>query len=57
MSGDKINSLWQTMADLRGVAHFTCSLLSHFCLVFMPLVKALDKHNVDLFQGETKGKI
>lgn len=39
MSGDKINSLWQTMADLCGVTHFTCSILSHFSLVLCHLWK------------------
>lgn len=36
--------LWQTMANLHGATRFSHSLRSHFCLVFMPLVKASDKH-------------
>lgn len=42
-SGDKTNSLWQTVADLRGITHFICSLPISLLPCFIPLVKVLDK--------------
>lgn len=57
MSGDKINSLWQTMADLHAATHFACSLLSAVLSFCMPLVKTFNKQRiVDSFEGRDKQK-